>query len=48
MDFRKAMIVLGHAASEEAGMAFFARWLAPKLPGVPVHFVPAGSAFRLL
>ena len=42
---RKAMIVLGHCASEEAGMAYFARWLAGLIPSLPVEFVPAGDPF---
>jgi putative NIF3 family GTP cyclohydrolase 1 type 2 len=45
---RKALIVLGHSYSEEAGMAYLARWLAPHLPGIAVRFVAAGSPFRSL
>jgi putative NIF3 family GTP cyclohydrolase 1 type 2 len=42
----KTMIVLGHAPSEEAGMEHFAKWLAPRISGIPVRFVPAGNPFR--
>jgi putative NIF3 family GTP cyclohydrolase 1 type 2 len=42
---KKALIVLGHCDSEEAGMEYLAEWLRPLFPGVPVHFVPAGNPF---
>ena len=42
----KGLIVVGHAASEEAGMAYLAEWLRPLLPGVPVAHVPAGEPLR--
>lgn len=38
---RKALVVLGHVASEQAGMRECARWLRGVLDGVPVDFVPA-------
>lgn len=44
----KGLIVLGHGPSEEAGMAYLAEWLQPRLPSVPVHFVPAGAPFRTM
>lgn len=42
---RKALIVLGHAVSEEAGMEFLARWLAGFVDEVPIRFLPAGDPF---
>jgi putative NIF3 family GTP cyclohydrolase 1 type 2 len=36
---KKALIILGHINSEEAGMDYFATWLRGLNPGVPVHFV---------
>ena len=42
---RKAIILLGHCASEEAGMRHLADWLGELLPAVPVEFVPAGDPF---
>ena len=42
----KALILLGHDISEEAGMEECARWLRTVLPGVPVEFVAAGEPFR--
>lgn len=38
-----ALIVLGHADSEEPGMEYVAKWLSPLVPEVPVKFVPAGN-----
>lgn len=45
---QKALIVLGHANSEEAGMAFLVDWLADVAPGVRVTHVPAGDPFRFV
>ena len=42
----KGLIVAGHAASEEDGMAYLARWLRPHLPDVPITPVPAGDPLR--
>jgi putative NIF3 family GTP cyclohydrolase 1 type 2 len=42
---RKALILLGHAPSEEAGMELCAEWLRGFLPKIPVEFVPAGDPF---
>lgn len=38
-----ALIVLGHADSEEPGMEYVANWLKQLIPEVPVQFVPAGN-----
>lgn len=43
----KALIVLGHVPSEEAGMEEFVRWLAPQLPEVKVSMVRASDPFLL-
>jgi hypothetical protein len=40
-----ALIVLGHAISEEAGMAYLAEWLRARVPDVPITHVPAGDPF---
>jgi putative NIF3 family GTP cyclohydrolase 1 type 2 len=42
---RKALILLGHEVSEEAGMEYCARWLRPLFPSLPVTFIPAGEPF---
>jgi putative NIF3 family GTP cyclohydrolase 1 type 2 len=44
----KALIVLGHANSEEAGMKWLVEWLSPLVPGVPITHVPAGDPFRFV
>lgn len=44
----KGLIILGHANSEEPGMADLVEWLRARLPGVPVHHVPAGDPFRFV
>jgi putative NIF3 family GTP cyclohydrolase 1 type 2 len=44
----KALIVLGHALTEEAGMDTVARWLKGFITTVPVEFIPAGQPFVAL
>lgn len=44
----KALIVTGHAASEEPGMRWLVPWLEQRFPGVPVGFIHTGSAFQTL
>jgi len=41
----KAVILLGHVVSEEAGMEYCARWLKTFISGVPIEFIPAGEPF---
>lgn len=41
----KALIVLGHFVSEQAGMKYCAEWLGPFIPEVPVAFVEAAEPF---
>jgi putative NIF3 family GTP cyclohydrolase 1 type 2 len=41
----KAVIVLGHAVSEEPGMQLCADWVRTFVPEVPVELVPAGEPF---
>lgn len=43
----KALIVIGHEISEEAGMAYLVEWLNNRFPGVPVTHVPTGEPFRV-
>jgi len=42
----KAMIILGHTVSEEAGMEYCATWMRSFIKEVPVHFVAAGDPFH--
>jgi putative NIF3 family GTP cyclohydrolase 1 type 2 len=46
LGFQKGLIVTGHRASEEAGMRWIVPWLQERLPGIPIHFIPTGSAFQ--
>jgi putative NIF3 family GTP cyclohydrolase 1 type 2 len=41
----KALILLGHVVSEQAGMKYFGDWLKPFVPEVPVEFIPAAEPF---
>ena len=45
---KKALIVLGHANSEEGGMKWMSEWIAGLLPEVPVTHIPAGDPFRFV
>jgi putative NIF3 family GTP cyclohydrolase 1 type 2 len=42
---QKALIILGHIPSEQAGMEECARWLKSFLTEVPVNFVPSAEPF---
>jgi putative NIF3 family GTP cyclohydrolase 1 type 2 len=46
MGLNTKLIVLGHAISEEAGMAYAANWLAPKVQGLKVTHIAAGTPFK--
>jgi hypothetical protein len=41
----RALIVTGHANSEEPGMRWLVDWLRPKFPGVSIQHVPVGDPF---
>lgn len=43
----KGLIVLGHAASEEAGMAYLVEWLRPRFPDLPITHIPSGDPFAI-
>ncbi|HWC99614.1 MAG TPA: Nif3-like dinuclear metal center hexameric protein [Candidatus Sulfopaludibacter sp.] len=42
---RKALIIIGHVLSEQAGMKYCAEWLKPLVPEVPVEFIAAPEPF---
>ena len=42
---KKALILLGHVVSEQAGMKLCADWLKPFVPEVPVEFIAAAEPF---
>lgn len=43
----KALIMLGHAESEMAGMRHLAAWLSDRFPELPVTFIPNEPLFRV-
>lgn len=45
MGKKKALIIIGHANSEEAGMDYVTKWLKTFISEVPIEFVPAGDPF---
>jgi len=42
----KAMIILGHTVSEEAGMEYCARWMDDFIDEIPVRFIESGDPFH--
>lgn len=42
---KKALILLGHNASEEPGMNFVAKWLSEFVTQVPIKFIESGDPF---
>jgi putative NIF3 family GTP cyclohydrolase 1 type 2 len=44
----KALIVTGHANSEEPGMGWLVDWMRPKLPGIAIQHVPVGDPFTFI
>jgi putative NIF3 family GTP cyclohydrolase 1 type 2 len=42
---KKALILIGHVASEQAGMKYCASWLKGFITEVPIDFVPAAEPF---
>jgi len=42
---KTALIILGHAASEDPGMEWMVDWLQPKLPLVPIKHIASGDPF---
>ena len=45
MGRNKALILLGHCISEEAGMKYCSEWLKSFVNNVPIKFIPAGDPF---
>jgi putative NIF3 family GTP cyclohydrolase 1 type 2 len=48
MGYNKALVIVGHATSEEEGMRYLATWLQPKVAEVPITFVAAGDPVTTL
>jgi putative NIF3 family GTP cyclohydrolase 1 type 2 len=45
---QKALIVLGHAESEEPGMKYLAEWMKSIFPTIPIHFIREKPAFQVI
>jgi putative NIF3 family GTP cyclohydrolase 1 type 2 len=45
---KKALVVINHVVSEQAGMKYCAEWLKPFIAEVPIEFVPAAEPFWAL
>jgi putative NIF3 family GTP cyclohydrolase 1 type 2 len=43
-----ALIVIGHANSEEPGMAYLVDWLRERVPDVPITHIPVGDPFTFI
>lgn len=43
----KALVVIGHAVSEEAGMAYLVEWLRERFAEIPITHVPTSDPFRV-
>ena len=48
LGMNKAMLVLGHERSEEAGMEYLGEWLKDITADIPVLFIDAGEPFGYL
>jgi putative NIF3 family GTP cyclohydrolase 1 type 2 len=46
MGYKKALIVTGHAASEEPGMKWLVLWLQERFPGVSIDYIPTNPLFQ--
>jgi hypothetical protein len=44
----KGMLVVGHATSEEDGMAHLVSWLRPHSPNIEITHVPCGDPFSII
>jgi len=42
---KQALIITGHANSEEPGMEFLVGWLHQRFPDITVHHIPVGDPF---
>lgn len=45
LGYKKALIVMGHADSEEAGMDYFAKWLKGFYKSLPIEFIEAKNPY---
>lgn len=45
---QQALLLVGHAASEEPGMAYLAEWLRQRFSDVPITHIPLGEPFQFV
>lgn len=45
---KKALIVMGHAESEEPGMKYLAQWMKTIFPDLPIGFIPEKPVFQVI
>lgn len=45
LGYKKALIVMGHADSEEAGMDYFSKWLKGFYKSLPIEFIEAKNPY---
>lgn len=45
---KQALLLVGHAASEEPGMAYLVDWLRQRFPGIAVQHIPVGEPFKIV
>jgi putative NIF3 family GTP cyclohydrolase 1 type 2 len=43
-----ALVILGHAVSEEPGAEWMVGWLKPKLPGIKITHIPSGNPLSFM
>jgi putative NIF3 family GTP cyclohydrolase 1 type 2 len=46
MGFKKALIMVGHVASEEGGMEYFSHYLQEQSPSCSISYIKTGDLFR--
>jgi hypothetical protein len=46
MGTKTALLVLGHALSEEPGSEWMLNWLKPQLPGISITHIPSKNPLQ--
>ena len=48
LGYNKALVIVGHAKSEEEGMRYLVEWLQPKVPEIPMTYCAVGDPIRTI
>lgn len=48
LGLNKALVIVGHAKSEEEGMHYLSSWLQPKVPEIPITYLAVGDPVTML